>query len=433
MAEKDIERKIKKAVEVATPDVLDRVLSQCDSNRKVMKMENNKKRSIFKGIIGVAAAIALVAVGAFGYSLLDNGNGAAPAPDIDVEYAVVTLDVNPSVEIHVTADQKVMEVKALNEDGKKVLGDMNFKDADVKVAVNAIVGSMVKNGYISELANSVLISVDSENAEVGKSLEIGLLNEVQKLFENDKFSGAVLSQSVNSDSAVKEKAKAYGISVGKVQLINKIVASDSRYSFEQLSGLSINELNLLSASGKEISSAVVADGIASEGKYIGRGKAKQIALNHAGVKESDIFGFDLDMDFDNGKMVYEIDFHVGNVEYEYDINALDGSVVKHEKEADDDIIHESVKPNNGDGAGNGAGNGASDGAGSYIGAEAARDAALKHAGLKLADVRELEVELDRDRGVVEYEVEFKSNGYEYDYEIDAKSGAIKHFNKEIDD
>ena len=58
--------------------------------------------------------------------------------------------------------------------------------------------------------------------------------------------------------------------------------------------------------------------------------------------------------------------------------------------------------------------------------------ALKHAGLDASQVRDLEVELDREGGKTHYDVDFEYNGYDYDYEIDAVSGKILKSRKEKD-
>lgn len=65
-----------------------------------------------------------------------------------------------------------------------------------------------------------------------------------------------------------------------------------------------------------------------------------------------------------------------------------------------------------------------------IGRQAAMRAALAHAGFHESEVRRLECELDRDDGVIHYEIEFKKDGFEYDYKIDAKSGAVIKAEKE---
>lgn len=65
--------------------------------------------------------------------------------------------------------------------------------------------------------------------------------------------------------------------------------------------------------------------------------------------------------------------------------------------------------------------------------EEARDIALRHAGLSANDVRGLRVEFDYDDGRPEYDVDFRSGGYEYDYEIHAETGDIITWDKELDD
>ena len=72
----------------------------------------------------------------------------------------------------------------------------------------------------------------------------------------------------------------------------------------------------------------------SDSVKISRDEAKSIALKHAGLDEKNITGFDIDLDRDNGKMEYEIEFHSGGMEYDYDINALTGEIINSHKEYD---------------------------------------------------------------------------------------------------
>ena len=48
-------------------------------------------------------------------------------------------------------------------------------------------------------------------------------------------------------------------------------------------------------------------------------------------------------------------------------------------------------------------------------------------------VTRLRAELDYDRKLPDYEVEFFYDGYEYDYKIHAETGEILSVNKEYDD
>ena len=68
---------------------------------------------------------------------------------------------------------------------------------------------------------------------------------------------------------------------------------------------------------------------------IGYAKAKSIALNHAGLSENQAYDMDIELDDEDGKLVYEIEFKSGNMEYDYEIDAASGMILKHEAELDD--------------------------------------------------------------------------------------------------
>ena len=68
---------------------------------------------------------------------------------------------------------------------------------------------------------------------------------------------------------------------------------------------------------------------------IGYAKAKSIALNHAGVSESKAYDMDIELDDEDGMLVYEVEFKSGGMEYSYEINAASGAILKHETEIDD--------------------------------------------------------------------------------------------------
>lgn len=338
MTDKEMERSIRQAFEHATPDVLGSVLDACDKQKgTVIIMKENKKNNWIPKIAGVAAALLLVVGAGFGWNTYQTNYAVA---------STVSLDVNPSVEITVNQKERVLDVTALNADGSKILAGMDFEGSDIDVTINAIIGSMVRHGYLSELNNSILLSVDSKDADKGAALQNKLTKEVNTLLQTDTFSGAVISQTVSRNNELETLAQKHGISTGKAKLIQRIVAQNTRYAFEDLVNLSINELNLLTESGNLHLDEVTSTGSASEKGYIGSDAAKKAALNHAGVAEADIRGFEIDIDLENGVMVYEIEFETSEYEYEYDINALDGKVVWQEKEVNrDDDGQAAVTPN----------------------------------------------------------------------------------------
>lgn len=139
-------------------------------------------------------------------------------------------------------------------------------------------------------------------------------------------------------------------------------------------------------------------------------QAKEIALNHAGVK-ADGTAVKTDYDFDDGIPSYEIEFWSGGIEYDYDIHAQTGEILKAEKD------HKNILTSSG----------------TSLKTEAeAKQIALNNAGLKEENISGYRIELDRDNGISVYEIEFRSAGYEYEYEINAQTGDIIKSQKEFD-
>lgn len=277
--------------------------------------------------MGIAAALVLLLGGAAGVRLYSVNRAVA---------STVSLDVNPSVEIQVNQKDRVLRVNALNEDGRIVLGDMNFSGSSLDVTVNALVGSMLRNGYLSELANSILVSVDNGDPAKGVALQTRLTEEINSLLQTDAFTGAVLSQTVSADGTLEKLADTYGISLGKAQLIREIADKNPLYTPEDLAKLTINELNLLASAGSGALDKVESVGTASDKAYIGADKARDAALRHAGVTAADAAKLEVELSCEKGVMVYEVEFEAGGYEYDVDVNAKTGDILKSEKERDDD-------------------------------------------------------------------------------------------------
>lgn len=425
----DLETKLESAyASLSAPDVLETVLSDCPSKKGAIIMMQNRKKTSVTRWAGIAAAFVLVLGSAFGFGTYRVNHA------VD---ATVSLDVNPSVELTANRSDRVLHVTANNADGQVILGDMDLSGSDLDVAVNALIGSMVRNGYINELANSILVSVDADDPARSTELQARLTEAINTLLQTEAFSGSVLSQTIAQDHALQPTADQYGITLGKAQLIQEIIDQDARYNFETLAALSINDLNLIHQAAPADTVQVATTGSASDKAYIGVEAAKAAALEYAGVAEADANYLRAEYDYERGVMVYEVDFTAGSHEYTIDVNALTGEIVAQEKEWDDgdgyaDYIDDVYDI---DGPYNDLDNQYEDSylaqnAGSYIGDEAAKTAALDHAGVAAADALNMRCELDEDDGIPVYEIEFDAGVYEYTYEIHAETGAVREREKE---
>ena len=143
----------------------------------------------------------------------------------------------------------------------------------------------------------------------------------------------------------------------------------------------------------------------SAGTYIGDAKAREIALNHAGLSASSVNFLRTYLGYDDGRAEYDVEFWSGNKEYDYEIDALTGTILSYD--ADIEGYNPSSPQSSAD-----------------IGVEKAKSIALNHAGVTAANAVFLHAKLDYDDGRRVYEVEFYNGSKEYDYEIDAATGNI---------
>lgn len=147
-------------------------------------------------------------------------------------------------------------------------------------------------------------------------------------------------------------------------------------------------------------------------------EAKKIALNDARLSDREVNFTEVKTDYEDGILVYEIEFYTDTNEYEYEINAVTGAVYNKE-----------IEVRNG---GHGYHHKDAGNIGSYISADAAKAFALSHAGLSAADVIFKEVKLDNEKGYAVYEIEFYRGRTEYEYKINALDGSILEYHFEMD-
>ena len=417
MTDRELERRLRDALDHAAPDDVEGLLDRCGPQKgNVIPMTTTEKKKTsprkYLSMIAAACLVLVIAGGAYGVGRYQQSNAVA---------SVVSLDVNPSIELTLNSKEKVLSATALNSDAVAVLDGMDLVGDDLNKAMNAIIGSLLKNGYVDELANSILITVEDDDAARAAALQQKLNAEAEAILSGAKVNGAILSQTLTVSTQLQEQADTYGISTGKAALIQAIVdASAGTQTFEGLVGLSINELNLLATgtvqsgsgtSGSTGAGAATAldsftsTGTASQSAYIGSDAALSAALRHAGVSSSGATLLKSQFDYEDSRMVYEVEFLAGQTKYEYDIDASTGDVVAYQQE---------TRPTQ-------------SASGTDIGSAAAQSAALSHAGFSQSQVTGLRAVPDFDDGIYSYEVEFWVGSTEYDYDIDGYTGGVISF------
>ena len=334
----EIEKRLASALNSAAPDMLDELMAELDINEKPEPSLREKladggteryrktavRSSSLRTLISCAAALVLV-VG--GFTVWKNASAKV--------LAVVDIDVNPSIELAINGKEKVVEAKAVNEDGRAILEGMDLKGSDAATACNAIVGSMLTRGYLNDQSNSILLSVSSADPAKGKEIEAELSDGINSYMGDMAVTASIMGQYVEDDDEIRGFAESNGISAGKAWLIRRILETNGRRMTEgSLLGLTTQELIVL-AQERDVQSET-AYGRADTGSYIGTEAALAAALSHAGLDRSQAAGAEVEMDCENGTIIYEVEFSYGGQEYEYEIEASTGEIINSDSDIDDD-------------------------------------------------------------------------------------------------
>jgi len=234
-----IESHLKSAVDTLTPNVLDRIDLSTPQESAAPQAEPSRvvwiNRRLRQMALTAAACLCLVVMGGGAYT---------HRQDQRVE-AVIGIDVNPSVELHINRKNKVLQANALNQEGEAVLADMDLGGVDLNVAVHAIIGSMVTNGYLNDLDNAILVTVSNDSVRKASALRTEIVGDIEKTLEENQVQAVVYDQQVIELDEIKALAGQYGISYGKAYFLKELIAQNPSLTMadmEELSSLSMDEI-----------------------------------------------------------------------------------------------------------------------------------------------------------------------------------------------
>ncbi len=251
----------------------------------------------------------------------------------------------------------------------------------------------------------------------GKIVDREIENISKKTSTATKSTTKTQTASVSLEKAKSIALSDAGVKASKATFTKaKLDRDDNCYDIEFVSGNKKYEYEVSAKSGRiidrESESIYTATTDNKQSSSVTLEKAKGIALSNAGVKASKATFTKAKLDRDDN--CYDIEFVSGNKKYEYEVSAKSGKIISKETE--------TIRTTS-DTSGNKGG----------ISVDEAKKIALNKAGLKNSDVRFIKAKLEKDDGIQVYEIDFISGKYEYEVEINASSGKILDYSREIDD
>lgn len=147
-------------------------------------------------------------------------------------------------------------------------------------------------------------------------------------------------------------------------------------------------------------------------------EAKNIAIENAGIAETDLQYITVKQDWDDGCARYDVDFLAGNVEYDYELDASNGTILSADSERLDKgtgtaqqtegTTQQSV--------------GVAQSSTGNISIDAAKEAVM--AKVPGIDAGNIYIHEDYDDGILLYEGEAYHAEVKYEFEINAATGSI---------
>lgn len=349
MNNRDIESKISSAFESMVPkDGFEKISEKLalvpPTERKGITMKTRATNTIRRFVMPAIAACIILAVGIFGGVYYSNNFA------VD---SIIDIDVNPGIEILINKNDRVLDVVAVNDDGKDILDDMDLKKTDLKVAVNAIIGSMVQKGYVADETSGILVTVQNKNAAKAEKIRTEVLKDIDESLGALHIDAPVINQTVQNFDAAEQFAKDNGISYGKAVFVLALAEKDASFKAEDLAEMTIKEIASL-------------------------------------VTESNIDIRDI-VEYDADDSIWEnIDDTIDDVNDDrYDDDRDDRIPGTTGSKTDGTTVRTTIQTSAAD----------------IITLEEAKSLALAHAGITADGVRFEKAELDRDDGVLKYEFE----------------------------
>lgn len=214
-------------------------------------------------------------------------------------------------------------------------------------------------------------------------------------FTKDNKINKEIATNIAFDYANINKNDASNIKFEKDGSIYEIEFSDKNYKYE---------IEIDSKTGNVIKfekDIINKSHISNNNTAISEEEAKKIATDYLNVNIEDVSFTKNKLDYDDGTLIYELEFYYNDNEYEIDVNA-------YTKE----IINISIDSNDYD----------TNNSNDYIGLEKAKELVKNHS--KKDNIFFVKAEFDFDNKTPIYELEFYDNNKKYEYEVNAISGNI---------
>jgi hypothetical protein len=178
---------------------------------------------------------AMAVAGVMGAALLGAGAKVYASPAY-----IVSLDVNPGVELEVNMFDRVVGVET-NDDAAALLKGINLENKDIEDAVSETVASIAEAGYLDGEGGEIYIAASSENDEsAAEELANELEAAAETALEENDANAEVTAEGIGYRMVQASRNLDYYITPGKYNIITRVMGEGA--VTEELAGMPVKEL-----------------------------------------------------------------------------------------------------------------------------------------------------------------------------------------------
>lgn len=327
MKNKEIKQKLRQETEVAAPELMPGIIAEIERGKPLADIEVNPRgaRSGFRYTwVGLAATfVAVVAVSGYGYSYFSN------------------QPVEPADEALATGEL----VEVIEPESGTLVNEIIYEQSIVQEpeSTTAVVGTLVSEIIYEP---SVTQEEDIYAPSIAQETDGGIISpdlpEIRPPAtsppeqsvaapQNSQMIDISTAKSIALEYTGVDPAAAYDWDIELSTQGGKTV-----YEIEFEVGRNDYDLIIDAVTGEVLFSKTDKQAAAPETpNTIPEADAKAIALDFAGVTEAEITKYEAKLDWEDGVLVYEIEFERGRDDYEFVINAATGEILEYDIDYDD--------------------------------------------------------------------------------------------------
>ena len=255
-----------------------------------------KNWKIYGIVITIILVLILISLGVYAF-VFKNNITEEQAMDIAYDYANVKKE-------NVT----ILSIKKDEEDREY---EIKFYDDTYEYEVDVNYNSGRINNFEKDIRDNVNINQNSTITMTEDEAKNIALQKVGKIADEVTFT--------------KVRLDRY-----KSQTVYDVVFYDTLKEYEM--SVNVDTSEVVSYKENNLNNSTINNNTTNTGNYIGTDKAKEIVLNHADLSNSQVTFKKVKLDIDYDFATYEIEFYHNYYEYEYEIDAITGEILKYERD-----------------------------------------------------------------------------------------------------